>query len=91
MNLVQIVHYNCQIVVTQHHCHLLLSDLEKKLALSASSTINIPSFSRGGIELFKFGAMTDFKGRHQSLEERVPDLSVLAILSLCDCFESWLN
>ena len=68
MNLVQIVHYNCQIVVTQHRCHLLFSDLEtklfKKLALSASSTINIPSFTRGGIELFEFGAMTDFKVRH---------------------------
>ena len=35
--------------------------------------------------------MTDFKVCHQSLEERVPDLSVLAILSLCDCFESLIK
>ena len=79
-------------MVTQHCCNLSLSDPENKsfkaLALSVSSTIKIPSFSRGGIELFEFGAMTDFKMRNQFLEERMPDLSLLAILSLCDCFES---
>ena len=36
-----------------------------------------PSFSKGGIDVFEFGAMKDFKIVHHCLEDKESDLSLL--------------
>ena len=37
------------------------------------------------------GEMTDFRVRHQSLDDNAPVLSLFAMLLLCDSFASLMN
>ena len=60
----------------------------KTIAFSVSSSITMNSFSSGGIVLFEFRAITYFKIRHQSIEDRVFDISLSATLFLSNCFKS---